>query len=160
MGCHDFFLLLYIYIYKIEIRNSETYLPEVSVSSIRDSSMVHRVHKKSYLNCIRLKSRDWWDNGQIEIFAAQWLMGHFCVWICQSVRLILKRKIHNGMLRWRHFTNKIHKVRFGKSTHISMISNSVTHLWSYTNSAITGISARAPISLHQMASVLWYFTMF
>ena len=27
------FLKLYIYIYKIEIRNSETYLPEVSVSS-------------------------------------------------------------------------------------------------------------------------------
>ena len=28
-----------------------------------------------------------------------------------------------------------------KSTHISMISNSVTHLWSYTNSAIAGSSA-------------------
>ena len=34
--------------------------------------------------------------------------------------------------------------RFGKSTHISMISNSVTHLWSYTNSAIAGNSP--PIS--------------
>ena len=34
--------------------------------------------------------------------------------------------------------------RFGKSTHISMISNSVTHLRSYTNSAIAGNSA--PIS--------------
>ena len=34
--------------------------------------------------------------------------------------------------------------RFGKSTHISMISNSVTHLWSYTNSAIAGNFA--PIS--------------
>ena len=30
--------------------------------------------------------------------------------------------------------------RFGKSTHISMISNSVTHLRSYTNSAIAGNS--------------------
>ena len=38
---------------------------------------------------------------------------------------------------------------FGKSTHISMISNSVTHLRSYTNSAIADIagnSARAPMS--------------
>ena len=35
-------------------------------------------------------------------------------------------------------------VRFGKSTRISMISNSVTHLRSYTNSAIAGKSA--PIS--------------
>ena len=34
--------------------------------------------------------------------------------------------------------------RFGKSTHISMISNSVTHLQSYTNSDIAGNSA--PIS--------------
>ena len=34
--------------------------------------------------------------------------------------------------------------RFGKSTHISMISNTVTHLRSYTNSAIAGNSA--PIS--------------
>ena len=33
---------------------------------------------------------------------------------------------------------------FGKSTHISMISNSVTHLRSYTNSTIAGNSA--PIS--------------
>ena len=31
--------------------------------------------------------------------------------------------------------------RFGKSTHISMISNSVTHLRSYTNSAIADIVA-------------------
>ena len=31
--------------------------------------------------------------------------------------------------------------RFGKSTHISMISNSVAHLRSYTNSAIAGNSA-------------------
>ena len=31
--------------------------------------------------------------------------------------------------------------RFGKSTHISMISNSVTHLQSYTNSAIADNSA-------------------
>ena len=38
---------------------------------------------------------------------------------------------------------------FGKSTHISMISNSVTHLQHYTNSAITDIagnSTRAPTS--------------
>ena len=34
--------------------------------------------------------------------------------------------------------------RFGKSTYISMISNSVAHLRSYTNSAIAGIST--PIS--------------
>ena len=37
--------------------------------------------------------------------------------------------------------------RFGKSTHISMISNSVTHLRSYTNSAIADIAGNsAPIS--------------
>ena len=37
--------------------------------------------------------------------------------------------------------------RFGKSTRISMISNSVTHLRSYTNSAITDIAGNsAPIS--------------
>ena len=37
--------------------------------------------------------------------------------------------------------------RFGKSTHISMISNSVTHLRSYTNSAIADITGNsAPIS--------------
>ena len=40
--------------------------------------------------------RDWWDNGQIQIFAAQWLMGHFFVWICQSLRLLLKRKMPTG----------------------------------------------------------------
>ena len=39
--------------------------------------------------------------------------------------------------------------RFGRSTHISMISNSVTHLRSYTNSAITGNSAPiSPVTLH------------
>ena len=41
---------------------------------------------------------------------------------------------------------------FGKSTHIAMISNSVTHLRSYTNSTIadiTGNSTQAPISLRQ-----------
>ena len=38
-------------------------------------------------------------------------------------------------------------IRFGKSTHISMISNSVTHLRSYTNSAIADIAGNsAPIS--------------
>ena len=56
--------------------------------------------------------------------------------------------------------------RFGKSTHISMISNSVTHLRSYTNSAIADIAEnstrsqtsphRALISLHWMTSV-WVF---
>ena len=54
-------------------------------------------------------------------------------------------------------------VRFGKSTHIYMISNSVTHLQSYMNSAIADItrnSTRVPISLHRMATVLWCFTMF
>ena len=42
--------------------------------------------------------------------------------------------------------------KFGKSTHISMISNSVTHLQSYTNTAIADIArnfARAPISLRR-----------
>ena len=59
-------------------------------------------------------------------------------------------------------------VRCGKSTHISMISNSVTHLQSYTNFAISDIagnSARSPshrraptsphrasISLHRMTA--------
>ena len=51
----------------------------------RNKPLIHRVHKKFYLNCIRLKHRrDWWDNGQIQIFATQWLMGHFGVRICQS----------------------------------------------------------------------------
>ena len=37
--------------------------------------------------------------------------------------------------------------RFGKSTHITMISNPVTHLRSYTNSAIADIARNsAPIS--------------
>ena len=37
--------------------------------------------------------------------------------------------------------------RFGKSTHIFMISNSVTHLRSYTNSAIADVAGNsAPIS--------------
>ena len=33
------------------------------------------------------------------------------------------------------------KLRFGKNTQFSRISNTVTHLWSYTNSAIGGNSA-------------------
>ena len=33
--------------------------------------------------------------------------------------------------------------RFGKSTHISMISNSVTHLQSYNNSAIANIAGNS-----------------
>ena len=41
----------------------------------------------------------------------------------------------------------ISETRLGKSTHISMISNSVTHLQSYTNSAIADIAGNsAPIS--------------
>ena len=61
---------------------------------------VHRVHKKFHLNCIRLKRRgDWFDTGQIQKFATQWLKGHFGVQICQDVRLILKRKIHTGNQR-------------------------------------------------------------
>ena len=41
----------------------------------------------------------------------------------------------------------IGSLRFGKSTHISMISNSVAHLRSYTNSAIADIAGNsAPIS--------------
>ena len=39
------------------------------------------------------------------------------------------------------------EARFGKSSHISMISNSVTHLRSYTNSAIADIAVNSsPIS--------------
>ena len=39
------------------------------------------------------------------------------------------------------------KIRFGKSTHISKISNSVTHLRCYTNSAIADIAGNStPIS--------------
>ena len=66
----------------------------------RNYPLIHRVHKKfhlDHLHCFCLKCRqDWWDSGQIQIFAAQWLMGHFCMRICQSVRSILKRKIHTG----------------------------------------------------------------
>ena len=39
--------------------------------------------------------------------------------------------------------------RSGKSTHISMISNSVTYLPSYTNTAIASNSARLPTSTHR-----------
>ena len=35
--------------------------------------------------------------------------------------------------------------RFGKRTHISMISNSVTHMWSYTNSAIGDIAGNSTL---------------
>ena len=43
----------------------------------------------------------------------------------------------------------VNKGRFGKSTHIFMISNSVTHLRSYTNSAIAENSAPIlPVSPH------------
>ena len=45
--------------------------------------------------------------------------------------------------------------RFGKSTHISMISNSVTHLRSYTNLAIAYIAGNsAPISPVQCGKVI------
>ena len=50
--------------------------------------------------------------------------------------------LHTILLWYVYYGNWRH--RFGKSTHISMISNSVTHLRSYTNSAIAGNSA--PIS--------------
>ena len=67
--------------------------------------------------------------------------------------------------------------RFEISTHTSMISNSVTHLWSYTNSAIAGtprryrriLRASADVSASSAdivasngedTSVLWFFTMF
>ena len=98
---HNFFSFIYIYIYKIEIRNSKIYLPKVSVSSTM---------------------KIWWDSGQIQIITAQWLM---------------------GPSPGKH----VEDVRFGKSTHISKISNSVTHLQSYTNSAIADITGNsAPIS--------------
>ena len=43
-----------------------------------------------------------------------------------------------------HMTwNNSPSLRFGKSTHISMISNSVTHLRSYTNSAIAFIAGNS-----------------
>ena len=76
VGRHEIFKILYIY--KIEIRNSETYLPEASVSST------------------------------------------------MTLHLL------------------IYVIRFWKSTHISMINNSATHLQSYTNSAIAEYSV--PIS--------------
>ena len=71
------------------------YLPQVSVSS----TMVHRVHKKFHLNCIRLKHRgDWWESGQIQIFNCTVTDSTFAVQIgyVKDVRLILKRKIHTG----------------------------------------------------------------
>ena len=43
--------------------------------------------------------------------------------------------------------------RFGKSTHISMISNSVTHLRSYTNSAIAKNSVPISQVLRTIADV-------
>ena len=64
------------------------------------------------------------------------------------------------------------QIQVWKSTHISMISNSVTHLQSYTNSAIAGNSARSLTSPHltlstdivalneECLSVSWCFTMF
>ena len=71
-------------------------------------------------------------------------------------------------------------LKLGKSTHISMISNSVTHLQSYNNSAIEDIarvsapssdvstpsadlsasSADIVASNGECSSVLWCFTMF
>ena len=47
----------------------------------------------------------------------------------------------------RHSFQQPPKHRFGKSTHISMISNSITHLQSHTNSAIAGNSERSSMSL-------------
>ena len=49
--------------------------------------------------------------------------------------------------------------RSGKNTHISRISNSVTHLRSYTNTAIADIQPispwRAPISARQVPIPVW-----
>ena len=42
------------------------------------------------------------------------------------------------------YRNPLINTRFGKSTHISMISNSVTHLRSYVNSAIANIAGIWP----------------
>ena len=51
------------------------------------------------------------------------------------------RKLHNALMI------ATTGLRFGKSTHLSIISNSVTHLRSYTNSAITDITGNStPIS--------------
>ena len=50
--------------------------------------------------------------------------------------------------------------RFGKRIHISMISNSVTHLRRYTNSSIAGNSAPAPMSPRVVASNGECFVMF
>ena len=41
-------------------------------------------------------------------------------------------------------------LRFGKSTHISMISNSVTHLQRYTNFAIADITGNSMLILPEM----------
>ena len=57
------------------------------------------MHKKFPLNCICLKCcEDWWDCGQIQIIAAQWLMGRSPWKYVEDVRLIIKRKIHTGSL--------------------------------------------------------------
>ena len=48
--------------------------------------------------------------------------------------IIIIKKVGSASLR---------KSRFAKSTHISMISNSVTHLRSYTNSAIADITGNS-----------------
>ena len=88
--------------------------------------LIHRVHKKFHLHCIRLKyRREWWDNGQIQIFAAQWLMGHFCARICPIVHLILK-KIHTGLQQ--HGTTVIDTLRgshYGRNTHFRRMCSSV-----------------------------------
>ena len=55
-----------------------------------------------------------------------------------------------GNLRKHYFVyvSNVTADRFGKSTHISIIRNSVTHLRSYTNSSIADIAGNsAPISL-------------
>ena len=94
-------------------------------------------------------------------------MHYYCVILCaspathcsfQQSPLQISDLIHNWQLQMQ---DGIFQSRFLKSTHISIISNSVTHLRSFTNSAIAGNSARspmsphrAPISSHRMMSVL------
>ena len=58
-----------------------------------------------------------------------------------------------GMIPKHH---KKSTVRFGKSTHISMISSSVKHLRSYTNSAIAENSVPiSPVTPHEWPRIEW-----
>ena len=79
-----------------------------------------------------------------------------CIYYCLLIVLRLNRALplpsraKHCCIRSQHCSSLL--ARFGKSTHISMISNSVRHLRSYTNSAIADIagnSARSPTSPHR-----------